>query len=115
MFLLQRLLRIDLKSPEQNIEPPDSYWRSLFFFNGYRIVVALLLFGVTQIFGDRLAFGSADLNLFVYVSAAYVTLSGLCFLAIAWRHHFHLQLGIQVSADILIIVVLMFASGGISS
>ncbi len=115
MSLLQRLLRIDLKSPEQNIEPPDSYWRSLFFFNGYRIVVALLLFGVTQIFGDRLAFGSADLNLFVYVSAAYVTLSGLCFLAIAWRHHFHLQLGIQVSADILIIVVLMFASGGISS
>ena len=115
MFLLQRLLRIDLKSPEQNIEPPDSYWRSLFFFNGYRIVVALLLFGVTQIFGDRLAFGSADLNLFVYVSAAYVTISGLCFLAIAWRHHFHLQLGIQVSADILIIVVLMFASGGISS
>ena len=115
MFLLQRLLRIDLKSPEQNIEPPDSYWRSLFFFNGYRIVVALLLFGVTQIFGDRLAFGSADLNLFVYVSAAYVTLSGLCFLAIAWRHQFHLQLGIQVSADILIIVVLMFASGGISS
>ena len=115
MSLLQRLLRIDLKSPEQNIEPPDSYWRSLFFFNGYRIVVALLLFGVTQIFGDRLAFGSADLNLFVYVSAAYVTLSGLCFLAIAWRHHFHMQLGIQVSADILIIVVLMFASGGISS
>jgi two-component system, NtrC family, sensor histidine kinase PilS len=115
MSLLQRLLRIDLKSTEQNIEPPDSYWRSLFFFNGYRIVVALLLFGVTQIFGDRLAFGSADLNLFVYVSAAYVTLSGLCFLAIAWRHHFHLQLSIQVSADILIIVVLMFASGGISS
>jgi len=24
-------------------DPPDSYWRSLFFFNGYRFIVALLL------------------------------------------------------------------------
>src|ERR1035437_9960258 len=39
----------------------------------------------------------------------------LCFVAIAWRRNFHLQLGVQVSADILFIVVLMFASGGISS
>ncbi len=53
--------------------------------------------------------------MFVYVAAAYVTFSLLCFLVIAWRRHFHLQLGIQVGADIAFIVVLMYASGGISS
>jgi two-component system sensor histidine kinase PilS (NtrC family) len=96
-------------------EPPDSYWRSLYFFNGYRFIVALLLLSVTAIFGRQLTFGSLDFELFVYVATAYVTFSLLCFLVIAWRRHFHWQLGIQVSADITFIVVMMFASGGISS
>jgi two-component system sensor histidine kinase PilS (NtrC family) len=96
-------------------EPPDSYWRSLYFFNGYRLIVALLLLGVTAVFGNSLAFGSMNFEFFVYVSAGYVTFSVLCFVLIASRRYFHLQLGLQVGADILFIVVLMFASGGISS
>jgi two-component system sensor histidine kinase PilS (NtrC family) len=96
-------------------DPPDSYWRSLFFFNGYRFIVALLLLSATAIFGRQLAFGALDFELFVYAAAAYVTFSLIFFVVIAWRRHFHLQLGIQVGADIVFIVVLMFASGGISS
>ena len=96
-------------------EPPDSYWRSLYLFNGYRFIVALLLLSVTAIFGRQLTFGSADFELFVYTAAAYVTFSLLCFMVIASRRHFHVQLGVQVSADIVFIVVLTFASGGISS
>ena len=96
-------------------DPPDSYWRSLFFFNGYRFIVALLLLSVTAIFGRQLTFGSLDFELFVYTAAAYVMFSLTCFGVIAWRRHFHLQLGIQVGADIIFIVVLMYASGGISS
>jgi two-component system sensor histidine kinase PilS (NtrC family) len=96
-------------------EPPDSYWRSLFLFNGYRFIVALLLLSVTAIFGRQLTFGSTEFELFAYTAATYVTFSLLCFLVIASRRHFHVQLGVQVGADIVFIVVLMFASGGISS
>lgn len=96
-------------------EPSDSYWRSLYFFSGYRFVIALLLLSVTTIFGREILFGSMNFELFVNVAAAYVIFSLSCFLVIAWRRHFHLQLGIQVGADIVFIVVLMFASGGISS
>ena len=42
-------------------------------------------------------------------------LSALWFVLIASRRHFHWQLGLEVGADIVIIVVLMYASGGISS
>ncbi len=96
-------------------EPPDSYWRSLFFFNGYRLIVAVLLLSVTALFGHQLTFGSVDFELFIAMASAYVMFSLLCFLVIASRRHFHLQLGVQVGADIVFIVVLMFASGGISS
>jgi two-component system sensor histidine kinase PilS (NtrC family) len=106
-------LAFNPRAPES--EPPDSYWRSLFFFNAYRFIVALLLLSVTVLFGQRLAFGSMDFALFVYANAAYLAFSASCFLLIRWRRYFHLQLSSQVGADILFIVLLMFASGGISS
>ena len=96
-------------------EPSYSYWRSLYYFNGYRFVIALLLLSVATVFGRDLLFGSTNFELFVDVAAAYVIFSLASFVVIAWRRHFHLQLGIQVAADIVFIVVLMFASGGISS
>ena len=108
-----RQLALNLPAPLS--EPPDSYWRSLYFFNSYRSVVALVLLTTIAVFGNTLSFGSTDFQLFVYVSAGYVIFSLLCFMVIAWRRYFQLQLGVQVSADILFIVMLMFASGGISS
>ncbi|MEO7727935.1 MAG: hypothetical protein ABIS45_11830, partial [Burkholderiales bacterium] len=96
-------------------DPPNSYWRSLYFFNGYRLIVALLLLSITLLFGHQLTFGSLDFELFVSMAAAYVAFSLVCFLVIASRRYFHVQLGAQVGADIIFIVVLMFASGGISS
>jgi two-component system sensor histidine kinase PilS (NtrC family) len=96
-------------------DPSDSYWRSLFLFNGYRFIVALLLLSVTAIFGRQLTFGALDFELFVYTAATYVMFSLLCFLVIASRRLFHVQLGVQVGADIVFIVILTYASGGISS
>jgi two-component system, NtrC family, sensor histidine kinase PilS len=115
MASIQPPLHLALNLPVPLNEPPDSYWRSLYFFNGYRSIIALLLLSVTAIFGNTLAFGSLDFELYTYVSAGYVMFSVLCFLLIASRRYFHLQLGLQVGADIIFIVVLMFASGGISS
>ena len=62
-----RQLALNLPAPLP--EPPDSYWRSLFFFNGYRSAVALLLLATVAVFGNTLSFGSTDFELFVYVSA----------------------------------------------
>ena len=107
--------QLALHPPAPVAEPPDSYWRSLYFFNGYRAVIALLLLAAIAVFGNTLSFGSTDFDLFASVSAGYVIFSVLCFMVIAWRRYFQLQLSIQVGADILFIVVLMFASGGISS
>lgn len=95
--------------------PSDSYWRSLFLFNVYRLIVALLLWSVAAIFGRQLTFGSLNFELFIYVAAGYVLFSLLCFAVIASRRLFHVQLGIQVGADIVFTVVLTYASGGISS
>lgn len=94
---------------------PDSYWRSLHFFNIYRLAVGLLLLGVVAVFGDSLTFGSHNLALFVYADAAYVLFSAACFGLIGSRRRFSLQLSVQVAADVMFIVVMMHASGGISS
>ncbi|MBI3068727.1 MAG: hypothetical protein HYY79_07625, partial [Betaproteobacteria bacterium] len=94
---------------------PDSYWRSLHFFNIYRLAVGLLLLGVVAVFGDSLTFGSHNLALFVYADAAYVLFSAACFGLIGSRRRFSLQLSVQVAADVVFIVVMMHASGGISS
>jgi two-component system sensor histidine kinase PilS (NtrC family) len=96
-------------------DAPDAFWRSLFFFNAYRSVVAVVLFAVSLIFGERLAFGSTNATLYLYFSSGYVLLGALWFVLIAARRQFHLLLGLQVGADIVVIVVLMYASGGISS
>src|SRR5215207_4631535 len=115
MSVLSSVLRPALPGPVSDSRgiargPSDSYWRSLFLFNGYRFIVALLLLSVTAIFGRQLTFGSMDFELFVYTAAAYVMFSLLCFLAIASRRLFQVQLGVQVSADVIFIVLLMFAS-----
>ena len=96
-------------------EYPEPFWRSLFLFNVYRLIVGLLLLLVVAIWGNNILFGSHDLALFVATDIAYVVFSIACFVLISARWQFNLQLTLQVAADIGFIVVLLFASGGISS
>jgi len=95
---------------------PDSFWTSLRYFNLYRIIVALLFLGSTLIYDEALSLGSQSLELFRYVSAAYV-LVGLGFQAVLrnLRDRFNLQLSLQVCVDIVAITLLMYASGGVRS
>src|SRR5215210_398560 len=58
---------------------PDSYWRSLFYFNVYRTIVATLLLITAHVFEDSV-FGSRSGSLFLYTSFAYIAFSGLAFL-----------------------------------
>jgi two-component system sensor histidine kinase PilS (NtrC family) len=94
---------------------PEQYGRPLFFFNGYRLIVGLLLLLIVTIWGNTLWLGSYDMTLFVVTDVAYVLFSVGCFALITARWRLSLVLMVQVAADIGFIVVLMYASGGISS
>ena len=71
---------------------PEPFWRSLFFFNVYRLIVALLLLLIVAIWGNTLWFGSCDMTLFVVTDVAYVLFSIGCFALISARWHFNLLL-----------------------
>ncbi len=94
---------------------PEPYWRPLFLFNVYRLIVALLLLLIVAIWGNMIWFGSHDMTMFVVTAIAYVLFSIGCFVLISARLRFNLLLMVQVAADIGFIVMLMFASSGISS
>jgi two-component system sensor histidine kinase PilS (NtrC family) len=96
-------------------EFPEPYWRSLFFFNAYRLLVALLLLMSVAIWGTNLWFGSRDLTLFVTATVGYVVFGVACFALISTRRRFNLQLTLQVAADVGFIVILLYASGGLSA
>jgi two-component system sensor histidine kinase PilS (NtrC family) len=94
---------------------PDSYWRSLYFFNVFRVTVAVLLLAVVAVWRDALQFGSRSMTLFVVTVIFYILFCIPCFTLIKIRWRFNLQLTVQVAADIGFMVTLMHASGGISS
>jgi two-component system sensor histidine kinase PilS (NtrC family) len=94
---------------------PDSFWRSLFYFNVYRTFVAALLLIAAQLFEDSV-FGSRSSGLFLYASLTYIAFAGLAFLPISsHRPDFSLQLGVGVVADILFVTLLVYASSGVTS
>jgi len=94
---------------------PDAHWRSLLLFNGYRIAAALLLLMAAGYWGDTLQFGSRDMRLFLIGAASYAAFGLAMFAVIRTRERFTWQLAIQVGGDIGFVVLLMYASGGLSS
>ena len=94
----------------------DAFWRSLFYFNVYRLVVAITLMAAVMTFGDSIPFGSHSRNTFLYANFGYVIFSLLSFAAVIPRKpYFTVQLTVQICADIFFIVLLMHASDGIGS
>lgn len=96
-------------------EQLEPFWRSLFYFNVYRLLVTLLLLMSVAIWGANLWFGSRDLTLFIVADVAYLVFGVACFVLISARWRFNLQLTLQVAADVGFIVLLLYASNGISS
>jgi two-component system sensor histidine kinase PilS (NtrC family) len=94
---------------------PESLWRSLYFFNVFRVSVATLMLALVLVWRRDLPFGSQNLTLFVVTAIFYILFSILCFTLIKSRWRFNLQLTMQVAGDIGFMMILMHASGGISS
>ena len=89
-----------------SVKPPlrshasAALWRSLHYFNVYRLVAAALLLMIAAAWGSNLQFGARDYPLFVSVAAAQCVCSLLWFVLIRARWRFDIQLGLQVFVDV---------------
>jgi two-component system sensor histidine kinase PilS (NtrC family) len=94
-------------------EGGSDYWRALFYLNIYRILLAALLVTVSLTTIDVGSLGSRDPGLFSYASFSYACLSILFafFIYKGWPHYIT-QCRLQILADIVIIIILYYASGG---
>ncbi len=96
--------------------PPDSFWRSLHYFNLYRLGVATVFVCAILIYGGSMGFGSQNPALFAWTSFAYLLLALLFYAALQqFRQAFSFHLTIQVVTDVLLLTLLMYASGGAKS
>ncbi len=97
-------------------QPDARSWRPLRFLNIYRIALATLFLVAISVGTFTPPLGMSDLPLFYYTSLAYLIFGIASLLAAEHRlFPFQLQLFTQAIVDILAIVVLMHASGGIAS
>ena len=113
--LAERQTPRDTGAGEAVVGYPESYWRSLHFFNFYRLVIALVLLGSAFLSENSLQLGSHDRPLFVRVTLLYLLFGLACIAAIRARWRFNVQIALQVLLDIVFVTVLLYASRGVSS
>ena len=110
-----RSLRSEVPLPH-SIDESDLTWRVLGTLNVFRLFVAVVLLGLFFASGDPRFFGDRYPGLFAATAAGYLVLSIVSGFAIRDRWvTAEPQILTQIAADIMAIVVLMHASGGISS
>lgn len=98
------------------VDPPETFWRSLVYFNAYRLVVALVFLGGLHFFGPALELGYEAPQRFKLVCQLYLLLAVLFQLILhIYRRGFSLQLSLQVMTDIVLLTLLMHYSGGYKS
>jgi two-component system sensor histidine kinase PilS (NtrC family) len=108
--------QLDAGGDAPNAVAPDAFWKSLFYFNLSRMILSAVLLGAVMIYGDGRVFGSSNPTLFYHTCVAYFLLS----LGFAWalnrvRTMFSAHLAVQAVTDMVVIIVLLHASGGIRS
>lgn len=94
----------------------DLTWRSLRTLNLFRLFLAVSLLGLFHASGDPRFFGDSHPALFATAATAYLLFAGLCALLIRARWLPAPALVItQLTVDVVAVVLMMHASGGISS
>ncbi len=92
------------------------FWRSLRFFNLYRLALASLLVLLAGIFGTSISLGEHDRAMFFAASVTYVVVVALSFVPLRLRWpYFSWQLAVQIGGDIVGLTILSHASGGVKS
>lgn len=94
----------------------DSLWRSLGYFNLYRLALASVFLLTTIIYGLWQSLGSYDRPLFLAVNLIYWA-AAFVFVVTHQRRwlRFDVLLTVQVCVDVAALTLLMYASGGIKS
>ena len=91
-------------------------WKSLHYLNLYRFVVAGVLLLMNMLEPKMRIFGEAEPLFFYICSVIYMGLVALAVITISFRRpRFETQLNIQIVGDIVMIILIMAASGGVRS
>lgn len=92
------------------------HWRSLLYFNLYRLALAGLFIFLAAHFSSNLSFSNGHIVLFTNVSIAYLILV-IFSLATMWLRFpsFNWQLAGQIISDIVLLSLISYSSGGIQS
>ena len=94
----------------------ESLWRSISFFNLYRMVLGGMMLLVPALFGEMFSLNVHDRTLFFWVAVAYTLLVLISVLAVGLRKpRTTLQLAFQICTDIAAIALLTYFSGGVQS
>lgn len=100
----------------RRLRTPESFWISLRYLSFYRIAVAGLFLVASLWYVDALNFGAHNLALFRTTALAWGVLALVLHVVLRrLRDLFNLQLTLQVALDLVAIVLLMNASGGMRS
>ena len=108
--------RADDRAATAADDVPDAFWKSLGLFNLSRMVLAGVLLAAILIYRDGRVFGASNPTLFYQTVITYFCLS----LAFGWalkrvRTVFAAHLAVQAVTDIVVVALLLHASGGIRS
>ncbi|WP_333873921.1 sensor histidine kinase [Methylobacter sp.] len=96
--------------------PAQQAWMLLKVFLGYRLILAGIFIALFYSYTDSSLLGTYDSRLFVYSSQCYLILSILSGICIAWRlTSYTTQAQLLIFTDILILTLIMHASGGVNS
>lgn len=107
-------LMADIRPVDES--PNADYWRSLRYFNLYRLALAGLCVFVAGMFGSALSMAVRNWQLFLATSVFYAVVVLVSFGALRLRWPiFTWQLGMQIGGDIICLSVLSHASGGVQS
>lgn len=99
-----------------DVDTPRPLWRSLHYFNLYRLTVSGVFVVSFILFGPTLTYGAYDPRLFFLVSLTYVLFSLVAEIPVTLRRPgFEWQLSGQVMADVAFVTLLMYTSGGTRS
>lgn len=104
-----------LPPPQAVVGGREQYWRSLGYFNLYRLA-SVGVFFVASMLGSRRIFGGRDPALFDSACAIYLAVCIATLVAIRLRRpSVSRALAATVASDVLFISVITFASGGVRS
>jgi two-component system, NtrC family, sensor histidine kinase PilS len=95
---------------------PADFWRSLRYFNLYRLTLAGIFILLSGVFASSLLLAQYDWKIFFFTSVIYFVAAALSFVPLRMRWpRFAWQLAGQVGVDIAAFTVLAYASGGTKS